>query len=454
MNLDRFLEQNRQRHLEELKEFLKIPSVSTLPEYHDNIWQAAEWLKKHLIEIGLKQVKTLPTEGNPIVYGEYLENSSKPTVLVYGHYDVQPAEPIEKWRTPPFTPTIKEGKLYARGASDNKGQIFTHLKAAEALIKNKALPVNVKFIIEGEEEIGGPSLQSFLEKNQKLLKADLCLISDGTWVAQDLPTIVTSLRGIVYLEILLTAFSRDLHSGIYGGNVDNPIQVLAFIINQLKNREGKILIPGIYDDVRPITKEERQELKRIPLTAEQIQEETSAFQLWGEKEFIPIERKGLRPSLDINGIWGGFSLKGSKTIIPSQAGAKISLRLAPKQKAEKVSQQVRNFIEKIVPQTVKLEIKVMVSSNPYECPQEHPGIRAAKTALQKAFGKEPILAPQGGSIPITEYLDRILGIKAILMDLGQPDDNLHAPNEKFNLDNFYQGIKASIYFLQGLTKFW
>ncbi len=446
-----FIEQSKERYLAELKEFISIPSVSTNVENTGDVHRCAQWVAGQMGTIGLQNVQILPTAGHPVVYGDWLNAPGKPTVLIYGHYDVQPAEPLELWTSPPFEATIREGNLYARGAADDKGQVFIHLKSLEAYLRNTGtLPVNVKFFVEGEEEIGSAHLEPFLKDNQEMLKADLVLISDSSMFAKGIPSICYGLRGLAYMQIDLVGPTKDLHSGSFGGTVHNPIQALAEIIAQLHDKNGKVTIPGFYKDVRPLSKTERSAFSKLPWSDKRYAKELGVRQLYGEKGFTTLERVWARPTLECNGIWGGFTGEGAKTVLPSKASAKISMRLVPDQKSSKVAKLFERHIKKIAPKSVSVTVRNLHGGEAAITPIDSPGVKAAVAALEKGFGKKPLYQREGGSIPIVVQFKEILGIDTVLLGFGLPDENAHAPNEFLNLDNFYGGIKTSLHFFDQL----
>ncbi len=442
-----------ERFLEELKTFLRIPSVSTQAEHRPDMIRAAVWLRDQLLVTGFPRAEVMPTRGHPIIYAEWLAaGPDKPTVLIYGHYDVQPAEPFELWRTPPFEPTQVNDSLFARGAADDKGQLYIHLKAMEAFQQTQgAPPVNIKMIIEGEEEIGSPCLDPFIREHQQLLKADVALISDSHILGKDLPTIVYAVRGMAYVEVEVTGPAGDLHSGIYGGAVHNPINALCAMVAKLQDEDGRILIPGFYDKVRDLEPEERAEMAKIPFDREIWLAEAGAIKEWGEPGYTIIERTSARPTLDVNGIWGGYTQPGAKTVLPSKAFAKISMRLVPDQKPAEISHLVAEYLQAIAPDTVTVEVRDLHGGEGAMVRRDSPAMGAAFRAYAAAFGREPILVREGGSIPVVASFQKILGIDTILMGFGLPDDNLHAPNEKFSVSNFYRGIQTSLHFLNNLA---
>ena len=444
---------NRERYLDQLFDLLRIPSVSTLSEHKPDIQRAAEWLAADMRRVGLKNVEVLPTDGNPVVYGEWLEaGSDAPTVLIYGHYDVQPADPLELWETPPFEPQVRDGEIYARGASDDKGQMFTHIKAIESILATEGrLPINVKLIFEGEEEVGSPSLGPFVVANKEKLAADSSLISDGRIVGPDCPSIVYALRGLTYMEIRIRGPKRDLHSGGYGGSVHNPAQALAEIIAALHDEQGRVTIPGFYDRVRPLSEEERAALRKVPYSLEQWQEETGLEKPWGEPEYTLLERITARPTCEVNGIWGGFQGEGSKTVIPAEAGAKISMRLVPDQDPDEIARLFAGYVESLAPDTVTVEVIKHVGGWPAITPIDSPEMRAAARAYEAAWGVAPVFTREGGSIPIVATFQKELNAPAVLMGFGL-DDNVHSPNEHFRLAHFYRGIDTVIHYYYYLVE--
>lgn len=444
---------HREEHLQQLLELLAIPSVSTLPEHRGDVRRAAEWVAEQMVAIGLEEVRVYPTEGHPVVYGQWLHASEAPTVLIYGHYDVQPPDPLDEWKTPPFEPTVRDGNIYARGASDDKGQLFTHLKAVEAYLKTEgALPVNVKFLIEGEEEIGSPHLATFIEENQSLLRADVALLSDSAILGPDQPAITYGLRGLAYMQVEVTGPDHDLHSGAFGGAVRNPAEALAHIIAALKDERGHIRIPGFYDDVRPLSDEERAVLAQLPFDEAEFRQRAGITQTWGEEGYTVLEQITARPTLDVNGIWGGFTGEGSKTIIPARAAAKISMRLVPDQRPERIAQLFADYVKRIAPPEVQVEVRYLTGIEAAIVERDIPEMAAAVEAYTKAWGKPPLFTRTGGTVPVVVMIGRTLSIPTILMGFGLPDDRLHSPNEKFAMDNFYRGIEASIWFMDSLRR--
>lgn len=441
-----YQEKNKDRFLDELLELLRIPSVSARNENKKDMLTCAEAVKSRLSEAGAENVKIIPTTGHPVVYGEKIIDASRPTVLVYGHYDVQPADPLELWNSGPFEPVIKDGKIFARGACDDKGQFYMHIKALEIMTKTNTLPVNIKFLIEGEEEIGSAHLAEFLEENKALLQADVILISDTAMLSMDTPSIDVGVRGLSYVEIELTGPNRDLHSGVYGGAVANPITILAQMIASLHDENNHITIPGFYDDVVNSTDEERKAMAKAPYDDAAYKEDLGVKNLWGEKGFTTNERSGIRPTLEVNGIWGGYTGEGAKTVLPSKATAKISCRLVPNQKSAKMTKLIMDHLKKIAPDTVTVNIFEHHGGDPYMTPVDSLEYEAAEKAIEKTFGKKPIPVRGGGSIPITALFESVLNCKTVFLGFGLDSDNLHSPNEKFGLFNFYKGIETIPYF--------
>lgn len=456
MMLDKVLKNAKRKekeYLAELFHLLSIPSISTNPAHHEDMHKAASWLAEHMEEIGLENVQVFETKGHPLVYGDWLHAKGKPTVLVYGHYDVQPPDPPDEWLSDPFKPEIRNNNVYARGASDNKGQFFTHLKAIDSYMETAGkLPVNIKFIIEGEEECGEENLENFIKNNKKLLASDFTLVSDSVSLSEKQPKLDYGLRGILYTEITVKTADHDMHSGVYGGAVDNPIHVLSQIISQLKDKNNRITIPNFYRDVVRAGKEERRLLKKVE-DNEQMLENTGTTKLVSEKGYTPNESTKIRPSLDVNGIWGGFTGEGVKTVLPYKASAKISMRLVPRQDPGKIARDLERYLQKLTPKTAKVSFKVHSGSRPVLVERDSKAMKAAIAALRETFGRKPVLDREGGSIPVVEMFARILGLQTVLMGFGLPDDNLHAPNEKFSLEMFRKGIEASVRFLSGVSTY-
>ncbi|MFP4604108.1 MAG: dipeptidase [Bacteroidales bacterium] len=443
-----YIEENKQRFLDELFELIRIPSISSEKEHKEDMKKAAEELKKKIIEAGADKAEVMPSDGNPVVYGEKIIDKNKPTVLVYGHYDVMPVDPIEKWKSEPFEPEIRDGKIFARGADDDKGQTFMHVKAFEYLTKTGKLDCNVKFMVEGEEEIGSPNLEKFCEKHKDMLQADTILVSDTSMLGKDAPSITTGLRGLAYMEVEVTGPNKDLHSGLFGGAVANPANVLAKMIGQLTDENNKVTIPGFYDDVLEASEEERKEMNKAPFDLEKYKKSLDIEEVHGEKGYTTLERTGIRPSLDVNGMWSGYQGEGAKTVLPSTAGAKISMRLVPNQDWKKISKLFEDYFKSIAPKSVKVSVKALHGGQGYVCPIDLPAYEAASKAMEKTFGKKPIPYRSGGSIPIISKLDNVLGIKSILIGFGLDSDVIHSPNENYPLEQFYNGIETITYFYE------
>lgn len=448
-----FIKNNHNLYVEELQALLRIPSISTLPENNEDMKYCATFVADKLKQAGMNRVEIFPTEGHPIVYGEWLGAPGKPTVLIYGHYDVQPVDPVELWNSPPFEPTIKGDKIFARGATDDKGQMYIHIKSVEAFFKVKgSLPLNVKFIIEGEEEIGSEHLGGFIEQNKDLLKCDAVLISDTSLYEAGVPTITYGLRGLSYMEIEVTGPNRDLHSGSFGGAVANPINVLAEIIAKLHDKNGRITIPSFYDDVLPLTKEEKKNFERLNFSDKNFAKDLGVKELAGEAKFSTLERLWVRPTLDCNGIIGGFTGKGAKTVIASQASAKISMRLVPNQDPKKIAKIFTKYIKSITPKSVKVKISDLHGAYPSLSPLTGKAVKAAAVSMEKAFGKKIVFMREGGSIPVVATFQRMLKAPSVLMGFGLNSENLHSPNEHFSLTHFQLGIQSSAYFFEEFSK--
>ena len=448
-----YINANNSSYIEELKNFLRIKSISTDENHKKDMLKGAEFVSKKLNDAGMNKVRIIKTNGHPLVYTEWLNAPGKPTVLIYGHYDVQPVDPIELWDTPPFEPTIRNGKIYARGATDDKGQIYMHVKSVEAYLKTKRkLPVNVKFIIEGEEEIGSNNLEEFVKKNTKLLKCDTVLISDTALYAPGVPTITLGLRGIAYMEVEVTGPNRDLHSGTFGGAVANPINVLAEMISKMTDRNGHISIPGFYDDVIKVTKKERERFKALKFSEKKYAKEINVRELKGEKGYSTLERMWVRPTLDCNGIIGGFTEAGAKTVLPSKVTAKISMRLVPNQNPKKISKLFTNYVKQIAPKSVKVKVIEIHGGYPIVTPMNNKATIAASKAMARAFGKKTVYMREGGSIPIVTIFTKQLNAIPVLMGLGLNTENLHSPNEHFDLNHFHLGILSSAYFFEEFAK--
>ncbi len=441
-----YQEKNKQRFLDELLELLRIPSISAKPENKSDMVSCAGQVKLRLEEAGAQKVEIFSTKGHPVVFGEIKVDEHKPTVLVYGHYDVQPVEPLDLWHSGPFDPVIKDGKIYARGSADDKGQFYMHIKALETMVKTNSVPLNIKFIIEGEEEVGSDNLEPFLAAHKDLLKADVVLISDTSMISLDTPSLDTGVRGLSYIEVEITGPNRDLHSGVYGGAVANPITILAQMIASLHDENNHITIPGFYDDVQVLSEEERTKLNKAPFDESEYKNELGVKELWGEKGYTTLERTGVRPTLELNGIWGGYMGEGSKTVLPANAHAKISCRLVPGQDHHKMTDLLIKHLEKITPNCVRIKAFAHHGGNPYVTPIDSIEYKAAEKAIEATFGKAPIPVRGGGSIPITSLFESILNCKTIFMGFGLDNDNLHSPNEKYNVENYYKGIETIPYF--------
>lgn len=443
-----YQEANKDRFLEELLDLLRIPSVSARSEHKADMIRCAEAVETHLKKAGADITKIYPTPGHPIVYGEKNVDPAKPTVLVYGHYDVQPPDPLELWHSGPFEPVIKDGKIYARGACDDKGQFFMHVKALEVMNNSGTLPCNIKFLIEGEEEVGSPNLATFVQQNKELLKADVILISDTSMLSMDTPSIDVGVRGLSYIEVEVTGPNRDLHSGVYGGAVANPITILAKMIASCHDENNHITIPGFYDDVVEATPAERAKMAQAPFDEAAYKQDLGVTELWGEKGYTTNERTGIRPTLELNGIWGGYTGEGAKTVLPSKAFAKISARLVPNQSSTKITEKLLNYFKSIAPAGVTVKAAEHHGGEPYMTPIDSKEYQAAAKAIHTTFGKEPIPVRGGGSIPICALFEKELGLKIVFMGFGLDSDNLHSPNEKYDLFNFYKGIETIPYFHQ------
>ncbi len=448
-----YLKNNFNNYIEELKEYLRIPSISTLETHKEEMVRCAEFLKGKLQDAGMTRVEIFETAGHPLVYSEWLGQPGKPTVLIYGHYDVQPVDPIDLWKNDPFQPTIEEGKIWARGANDNKGQNFVHIKSVEAYLKTLgALPLNVKFLFEGEEEIGSSNLSLFLKEKKELLKCDAILISDTNLFAPNVPTITYGLRGLLYMELEVTAANRDLHSGSYGGAVANPINELAKLISKLYDKNNKITIPNFYKDVLKLTKEEKNNFKRLKFSDKKYAKELGVKELQGEKGFSTLERLWTRPTLDCNGIVGGFTESGAKTVLPSKAFVKISMRLVPHQEPVKIAKDFTKFIKSLTPKSVTVNVRMHHYGLPVIAPLNSSAIRAGANAISKAYGKKAVFTRDGGSIPIVVEFMKHLNAPAVLMGLGLDSDDIHSPNEHFRLENFEKGLLSSAYFIDEFSK--
>ncbi|MEM9719102.1 MAG: dipeptidase [Bacteroidota bacterium] len=446
------IQSSSKKFLDELIDFLSFPSISADSQYKEAVTQTAHWLEEKLQALAMDEVKVFPTSGHPIVYASKTVDPEAPTVLIYGHYDVQPPDPLDLWDSDPFTPVIKDEKIYARGACDDKGQVYMHLKALEILNQNGPLPCNVKFLIEGEEEVGSEGLPDFVKNHKELLEADLMLISDTSMLANDTPSITVGLRGMAYMEVHITGPNRDLHSGVYGGAVDNPINVLCEMIAHLKDKDGRITIPGFYDQVYNLSQSERDDLGRAPFHEASFLNDLGIGAAKGEKGYSIPELKSIRPTLDVNGIWGGYTGEGSKTVLPSQAHAKISMRLVPNQNSEKIAELFTEYLQRIAPPTVQIEIINHHGGEAAVTSTDSIGYQAASKAFEKAFGKPPIPTREGGSIPIVALFQQELGLDTILMGFGLNSDNIHSPNEHYGLFNYFKGIETIAHFHEILAE--
>lgn len=450
--IKQYIDQNQDRFLEELFGLIRIPSVSSKSEHKEDMYRAAEYIKEALLKAGLDKAEVMKSEGNPVTYGEKIIDPALPTVLVYGHMDVMPAEPFELWDSPPFEPEIRDGKIFARGANDDKGQGFMHIKALEIMTKLNMLTCNVKFMIEGEEEIGSPNLKKFCEEHREMLKADIILVSDTGLIASDIPSITTGLRGLSFMEIEVTGPNKDLHSGLFGGAVANPANVLCNMLASLIDDKGKITIPGFYDDVLEVSEAERKQMAQAPFDLEEYKKALDIKVVAGEEGYTTSERTGIRPSLDINGIWGGYTGEGAKTVLPGKAYAKVSMRLVPHQDNVKISKLFEKHILAIAPETVKVKVKALHGGQGYVSPIDMPAYRAAEQAYNQIYGKMPVPVRSGGSIPIISTFEEVLGVKSILMGFGLEEDAIHSPNESFRLENFIRGIQTIVAFYQYFPK--
>ena len=438
--IKKYVEENKERFLNELFELIRIPSISSLSEHKPDMYRCAEQWTKIMLVAGADRAEVYETEGNPVAYGEKIIDPALPTVLVYGHMDVMPVDPIELWNTKPFEPVIKDGKIWARGADDDKGQAFMHAKAFEYLMKSGKLNCNVKFMIEGEEEIGSPSLPKFCRDHKDMLKADVILVSDTSMIGRDIPSITTGLRGLAYWQVEVTGPNADLHSGIFGGAVANPINVLCKMIADMQDEKGHITIPGFYDDVLEVSAEERAKMAKAPFDLENYKKSLDIKEVKGEEGFTTNERTGIRPTFDVCGIWGGYTGEGAKTVLPSKAYAKISCRLVPNQKHEKIAKLFKEYFESIAPDYVKVKVDYLHGGPSYVCPIDLPAYKAAEKAYEEVYGKQPVPVRSGGSIPIIATFEEVLGIKSVLMGFGLGSDAIHSPNENYPLEQFFNGI--------------
>ena len=452
MNLADFIEEHRDAHLAELCEFLRIPSVSAKSEHKPDIERAARWVADKLRAAGFKTVEIVPTSMHPLVYAESLDAPGKPTILFYGHYDVQPAEPLELWTSPAFEPTVRNGNLFGRGTADDKGQVHLHLKALESLQKvNGKFPINVKVLIEGEEEVGSVSLWDFVQRNRERLKADALVVSDTSMLAKGVPSITYGLRGLNYYQVEISGPAQDLHSGVFGGAVPNPITILAEMIAKLHDKNFRVAVPGFYDDVAPVSRQERKALNSLPWKEKEFRKTVGAPALDGEKGFTIVERLWIRPTLELNGIWGGYLGEGAKTVIPAKAYAKLSTRLVPDQDPAKIAKLVERHVRKLLPKSVTCKFQVLSMGKPWAAPFHHPIFAKAQAALQKGFGKKAVFIREGGSIPFVTQMYDTFKVPCVLLGFGLPDENAHAPDEHLALENYFGGIKAIANFYSDLA---
>jgi acetylornithine deacetylase/succinyl-diaminopimelate desuccinylase-like protein len=447
-----FINVHRDRYLEELKTLLAIPSISALPEHAADVKRCADWCAEEMGRIGLQNVRLIDTPGHPVVYGDWLGAPDAPTLLFYGHYDVQPVDPLDLWESPPFDATIRDGEIYARGAADDKGQVFMHFKAVEAhLTQNGRLPVNMKFLLEGEEEVGSTNLDDFVRAHRDELKADVVVISDSPMFDRGIPSICYGLRGLVYFQIDLRGSSTDLHSGSFGGAVANPAFVLAQMIARMKDRSGRVRIPGFYDDVMPLRDEERQAWAQLPFNEKKYRRDFGIPRLFGETDYTTLERTWARPTLEINGLMSGFTGEGAKTVLPAVAMAKISMRLVPNQHPDTIADLFEAHVRTLAPKTVEMKITRMHGGKPWMTPFDNAFVQAAGRAIEKGFGKPPVFTREGGSIPVVSTFQEELGVPSVLFGVGLPDENAHAPNEKLDLSNFHNGIIASAFLYEEIA---
>jgi acetylornithine deacetylase/succinyl-diaminopimelate desuccinylase-like protein len=452
-NVIDFVNVNRDRYLEELKAFLAIPSISALPDHAADVKRCAQWCADEMRRIGLQNVKLIETPGNPVVYGDWLGAAGAPTILFYGHYDVQPVDPLDLWESPPFEATVRDGEIYARGSADDKGQVFMHFKAVEAHMKqNGKLPLNIKFIIEGEEEVGSAHLDDFVRSHKSDLAADVVVISDSGMFGRGVPSICYGLRGLVYFQIDLRGSSTDLHSGSFGGALVNPAMALAQMLAQMKDRGGRIRIPGFYDDVVELKEEERQAWATLPYNEKKYKKDFGIPKLFGETGYTTLERTWARPTFEINGLLSGFTGEGAKTVLPAVAMAKVSMRLVPNQDPDTIANLFEAYVKDIAPKSVELKVTRMHGGKPWMASYEHPFIQAAGRAIEKGFGRKPVFTREGGSIPVVSTFQEELGLPSVLFGVGLPDENAHAPNEKLDVSNFHNGIIASAVLYEEIAK--
>jgi acetylornithine deacetylase/succinyl-diaminopimelate desuccinylase-like protein len=448
-----FINVNRERYLEELKALLAIPSISALPEHTGDVKHCADWCADEMRRIGLQHVRLIDTPGNPVVYGDWLDAPDAPTILFYGHYDVQPVDPLELWESPPFEATVRDGEIYARGSADDKGQVFMHFKAVEAHLKqNGRMPVNIKFILEGEEEVGSVNLDAFVRSHKSELSADLVVISDSPMFARGVPSICYGLRGLVYFQIDLRGSSTDLHSGSFGGAVANPAFVLSQMLAQMKDRGGRVRIPGFYDDVVPLQEEEKKAWASLPFNEKKFKKDFGIPKVFGETGYTTLERTWARPTFEVNGLLSGFTGEGAKTVLPALAMAKVSMRLVPKQMPDTIAKLFEAYVQDIAPKTVELKITRMHGGKPWMTSYDNPFIQAAGRAIEKGFGRKPVFTREGGSIPVVSTFQEELGLPSVLFGVGLPDENAHAPNEKLDVANFHGGIISSAIFYDEISR--
>jgi acetylornithine deacetylase/succinyl-diaminopimelate desuccinylase-like protein len=452
-NVIDFINTHRDRYIDELGAFLAIPSVSALPEHAADVRACADWIKAEMERVGLQNVRLIDTPGHPVVYADWLGAEGAPTILFYGHYDVQPVDPLELWESPPFQATIRDGELYARGAVDDKGQVFMHFKAIEAhLRQNGRLPVNIKMILEGEEEVGSAHLDDFVREHRSDLAADVVVISDSPMFDRGIPSICYGLRGLVYFQIDLRGTKSDLHSGSFGGAVANPAMVIAQVLAQMKDRGGRVKIPGFYDDVRELREEERAEFRKLPFNETRYRKELGAPKLFGESGYSTLERVWGRPTFEVNGLLAGFTGDGAKTVIPAVSMAKVSMRLVPDQQPDRIATLFEEYVRKVTPKTVEVKVTRMHGGKPWMTEFDNPFVQAAGRAIEKGFGKAPVFNREGGSIPVVATFQEILGLPSVLFGIGLPDENAHAPNEKLDLGNFHGGVIASAYLYEEIGR--
>jgi acetylornithine deacetylase/succinyl-diaminopimelate desuccinylase-like protein len=447
-----YIRNNKEKFLAELFDWLKIPSISADSRHKADVRKAAEFLKAKLAEAGVDKVEICETKGHPIVYAEKMIDPGKPTVLVYGHYDVQPADPLNLWDSPPFEPVIKNDKIYARGSCDDKGQVYMHVKAFEIMMKHNLLPCNIKFMVEGEEEVGSDNLGTFVKENKGKLKADIILISDTALISLDHPSITTGLRGLSYMEVEVTGPNRDLHSGVYGGAVANPVNILCKMIASLHDENNRVTIPGFYDKVADLTASEREALNKAPFNLDEYKKELGIEEVLGEKGYTTLERTGVRPTLDVNGVWGGYTGEGAKTVLPSKASAKISMRLVPNQKSSEITELFTRHFQSIAPKFVKVKVTAHHGGEPAVTPTQSSAFKAASKAFEEVWGKTPIPTRDGGSIPIVALFKRELGLDTVLMGFGLDSDAIHSPNEHYGVENFTLGIETIVAFYKHYAK--